>query len=241
MDWQGSPRSWLPLRDWSLCRACVDDRDCRARGGDSFGIEGTWDFSKESHEDGFKVDPTAGAGAPEFSDGTGAAVTFWGEQTATDPAELILRDLRNGVAVSSRDVGIGISQLIPVVVHALAERESTILVEQPELHLHPALQARLGYFFMETALGPHRNQFILETHSEHLILRVMKRIRLRLLKGSSLKGQPRITPNHVCILRRRTLRKWQHCEGNASTNVASWSKAGRGGFFEEALNEMFEP
>jgi predicted ATPase len=49
-----------------------------------------------------------------------------------------------------------------------------LLVEQPEIHLHPAAQADLADLFID-ALGQER-QFIVETHSEHLVLRIRRRI-----------------------------------------------------------------
>lgn len=82
----------------------------------------------------------------------------------------------DGAAVLPAEVGTGISQIIPVVVAALmGERKPIALIEQPELHVHPALQVALGDLFIENC-GPRR-QFIIETHSEHLILRLLRRIR----------------------------------------------------------------
>lgn len=69
------------------------------------------------------------------------------------------------------NVGIGISQVIPVLVLCLAAPPgSTVLIEQPELHLHPAVQSRLGDFFAACILSGR--QIVVETHSEHIINRV---------------------------------------------------------------------
>ena len=76
-----------------------------------------------------------------------------------------------------RDVGVGISQIVPVLIHAGAGKNQTIAIEQPEIHIHPRLQAELGDVFVESALGENKNTFLLETHSEHLILRILRRIR----------------------------------------------------------------
>src|SRR2546427_12376514 len=84
---------------------------------------------------------------------------------------------RSNTPVSHRDVGIGISQVLPVLVEAYGAENQIITIEQPEIHLHPALQAELGDVFITSALGDQRNTFILETHSEHLILRIMRRMR----------------------------------------------------------------
>ncbi len=57
---------------------------------------------------------------------------------------------------------------MPVITHGLlAEVDGTVVVEQPEVHLHPALQVRLANFFV--AMARCGKQVILETHSEHLI------------------------------------------------------------------------
>lgn len=81
-----------------------------------------------------------------------------------------------GYELSPHDVGIGISQVLPVIVAAVGRKEHLISVEQPELHLHPRVQAALGDLFVE-AINKFQNCFIIETHSEHLILRLLRRIR----------------------------------------------------------------
>jgi predicted ATPase len=69
-------------------------------------------------------------------------------------------------------VGFGVSQVLPVLVRAFASEGSIQAMEQPEIHLHPALQAEIGDVFLHSALE-HGNTFLLETHSEHLILRMV--------------------------------------------------------------------
>jgi hypothetical protein len=96
--------------------------------------------------------------------------------------ELVLKDLRTHTTVGLRDVGIGVAQVLPVLVRALGSHDQTHLIEQPELHLHPALQSELADVFIRSAnssdyFSSPANQFILETHSEHLILRILRRIR----------------------------------------------------------------
>lgn len=98
------------------------------------------------------------------------------EDTSPSSRELALIDERTETRVSHRDIGIGISQVLPVLVYAQAAQGDTVLMEQPELHLHPRLQTRLGDVLIES-MQRRGNQFIIETHSEHLILRLMRRIR----------------------------------------------------------------
>lgn len=113
--------------------------------------------------------------------------------------ELVLIDRRSNTVVSHRDVGIGISQVLPVLVAAYASSGKIVAMEQPEIHLHPALQAELGDVFIQSALGEQQNTFILETHSEHLILRILRRIR-ETEEGELEPGLMPIRPEHVAVL-----------------------------------------
>ncbi|OQW90392.1 MAG: hypothetical protein BWK78_07135 [Thiotrichaceae bacterium IS1] len=80
-------------------------------------------------------------------------------------------------------VGTGVSQVLPLLVMCLlAPIDSTLIIEQPELHLHPAVQTRLGDFFLAMALSG--KQCLIETHSEYLINRL--RLRLALAQDDSL-------------------------------------------------------
>ncbi|MVA27829.1 DUF3696 domain-containing protein [Agrobacterium vitis] len=75
------------------------------------------------------------------------------------------------------NVGVGVSQVLPLVVTALLAKPGSLLIfEQPELHLHPRVQARLADFFLALALDG--KQMLLETHSEYLIDRFRLRIAL---------------------------------------------------------------
>ena len=86
------------------------------------------------------------------------------------------------VSVSLLDVGFGISQLLPFVVQSLVSEQQIISIEQPEVHVHPRLQADLGDLLAEAIKEPRQNRFIIETHSEHLILRLQRLVRNKLLE-----------------------------------------------------------
>lgn len=79
---------------------------------------------------------------------------------------------KDGVEANLRDVGIGVSQVLPVLtVGYFAPAGSTVILEEPEIHLHPLAQSVLAEFFV--ALSQSRTiQFIVETHSEHLFRRM---------------------------------------------------------------------
>ena len=88
-------------------------------------------------------------------------------------SQLILTD-NQGMSVSLADVGYGISQVLPIVITSVLSKNTIITIEQPELHLHPKLQANLADLFIKSA-STRNNNFILETHSEHIILRLKRR------------------------------------------------------------------
>lgn len=92
------------------------------------------------------------------------------QQGRSSRYELIIH--RDGAACNLRDVGIGVSQVLPVLVVAyFAPRGSTIILEEPEIHLHPLAQSILAELFVEVS-QERRIQFIMETHSEHLFHRM---------------------------------------------------------------------
>ena len=152
-------------------------------------------------------------------------------------AELILMDRRSNTVVSHRDVGIGISQVLPVLVSAYAADRRMLAVEQPEIHLHPALQADLGDVLIQSALGKGGNKCVIETHSEHLLLRIMRR--MRETAQGKIKGLPPVKPSDVSLVfvqrheaRSVALELRLDDEGML---LDPWP----GGFFEEGFRERF--
>ena len=154
--------------------------------------------------------------------------------------DLILIDKRTSTPVSHRDVGIGVSQVLPVLVSAYAYKGKLLAIEQPEIHLHPALQAELGDVFLESALGngTSGNTFLIETHSEHLLLRIMRRIR-ETDTGELPDGVLEVRPEDVMVL-------FVDPDGPQSivremplNEHGELVKAWPGGFFEEGLREIF--
>lgn len=89
---------------------------------------------------------------------------------------LIDQSRRPKVNVAFSAVGFGISQLLPIIVQSVATREQVITIEQPELHVHPRLQAEIGDLLVE-CVKENGHQFLVETHSEHLILRLRRLVR----------------------------------------------------------------
>ena len=83
---------------------------------------------------------------------------------------------RNSTEVLITDVGFGVSQILPVIALCYYVPEgSTIILEQPEIHLHPSVQSGLADVFID-AMRVRNVQFIIESHSEHLLRRLQRRV-----------------------------------------------------------------
>lgn len=111
----------------------------------------------------------------------GLVEEFSVEQLAPDADiyRVFIRRTGSSSRVLLTDVGFGVSQVLPVLtLLAYAPEGSTVVLEQPEIHLHPAVQAALADVIIEAAMV-RRVQVILESHSEHLL----KRMQLRLAQG----------------------------------------------------------
>ena len=90
--------------------------------------------------------------------------------------EFLVRKYKGGPEVRLTDVGFGVSQVLPVLILCYYVPEGSILIlEQPEAHLHPKVQSELADLLIEVVKN-RKLQIILESHSEHLILRLMRRI-----------------------------------------------------------------
>ncbi len=94
--------------------------------------------------------------------------------------------LKGGTQVLLTDVGFGVSQVLPVVtLLQYVPRGSTVVLEQPEIHLHPLAQANLADVIINAAV--HRDvQVVLESHSEHLLLRLQRRIAEEKIQNSDV-------------------------------------------------------
>lgn len=159
---------------------------------------------------------------------------FAGDRTPTvgELVALVLRDRRLDVDTSPADVGFGISQILPIVVQLLASQEQVIAMEQPEIHLHPRLQAEMADLLIaSTDAGERANQVIVETHSEHLVLRLQRRIREGVLSPEDLSVvyvDLRQGDQQARALRLRL-------DGHGYF-LDEWPQ----GFFDERLAELFE-
>jgi AAA15 family ATPase/GTPase len=146
---------------------------------------------------------------------------------------LQLKDQRTGVTVGPSDVGFGIGQMLPILVEGVVRKESTICVEQPEIHLHPRLQAHLANFMIETsrrnkdATRP-ANQWIVETHSESLILRIQKKIK-----------EKELDPQDVSIIYVEATSKGSRILEIPMDKDGDFMVDWPDGFFDERFKEVF--
>ena len=157
-------------------------------------------------------------------------------KTATQKPRIRIVDMRTNTEVGPKDIGIGVAQSLPIVVGALDSQCPFLAVEQPELHLHPAAQARLGDLFVTQA--KRDRTFLIETHSETLMLRIFRRIR-----ESTRKKLPRpeleITKETVALL------YVSAGDGGMCMSSIRLDDQGKfvdpvpGGFFEEGFDELF--
>ncbi len=87
-----------------------------------------------------------------------------------------VRKTAGGAESLITDVGFGVSQILPVIVLCFYVPEgSTVILEQPEIHLHPAVQANLADVLID-AYRKRGVQVLVESHSEHLLRRLQRRI-----------------------------------------------------------------
>jgi hypothetical protein len=124
------------------------------------------------------------------------------------------------------DVGFGVSQVLPVLVLCYYVPEgSTILLEQPELHLHPSVQSGLADVFIDV-IRNRKLQIIVESHSEHLMRRLQRRI-----------AEEALTPDDVALYFcdiHQGRSELSELRLDSLGNIVNWPKD----FFGDAFGEM---
>lgn len=148
---------------------------------------------------------------------------------------LYLQD-EQGRELDFNQVGSGISYVLPVLAALWGAKRS--LIEQPELHLHPAAQCEMGDVIIRAF---NRGRFsIIETHSEHLLLRVLRRIR-QTTQGQAIERELMCQPEAVAVLYFSAGE-----DGMTRIDQLRVSRGGDfmdrwpGGFFEERSSELFD-
>ena len=125
------------------------------------------------------------------------------------------------------EIGFGVSQVLPVILSVVCA-ERTVLIDEPEASVHPRLQAELGTLLAEaTAHGNSGKQCIVATHSEHLVLRMMRLIRLG-----------KIVADDVSIIYVSRDENGSHAKRLRLDERGDFIDEWPGGFFDDRLNEL---
>lgn len=141
--------------------------------------------------------------------------------------EVKVRKTASSPEVSLTDVGFGISQVLPVLVQCLYVPEgSTVVLEQPDIHLHPSVQADLADVFID-AWEQKKVQVLFESHSEHLLRRLQRRI----AEGEI---QQEIVRLYFCSTDDDGASNLSELELDKFGNISNWPKD----FFGDQFGEM---
>jgi predicted ATPase len=146
-----------------------------------------------------------------------------------------LYDLNNHIPVTPSDIGVGISQLMPLVVAALSRKKGIIAIEQPELHVHPRVQVAIADLLTQL---DNSASFLIETHSEHLILRLLRRIRSTTEKTLSDGFKP-VYKNDISIVYLEPSSTGVLTKNIEITEDGDFVDRWPGGFFDERDEELF--
>tara|TARA_Y100001970_G_scaffold293725_1_gene442652 strand:+ start:2566 stop:4470 length:1905 start_codon:yes stop_codon:yes gene_type:complete len=107
----------------------------------------------------------------EFEDYSDLRTAF---RKMSTTSEAVLIEHKNRIEVKPNDVGSGITQVFPLIVASVHDEHSVLAIEQPELHVHPRIQQRMAD--MLVSKYSDSTIYLIETHSEHLLLRILRRI-----------------------------------------------------------------
>ncbi|WP_193142267.1 DUF3696 domain-containing protein [Meridianimarinicoccus sp. MJW13] len=157
--------------------------------------------------------------------------------------EVVLRDVVKGIDVAPSDVGVGISQMIPVIVACLRDKDGILAIEQPELHVHPAIQVGVGDLFIH-AVVPGEQSFgsgktlLVETHSEHIMLRLLRRVR-ETTEGELPPRKNALKPDDLSVIYVENSEKEVHFRRLRVDRDGDFSDRWPDGFFEERAEELF--
>jgi len=129
--------------------------------------------------------------------------------------------------VSIADVGFGVSQVVPIIIQGLLlGRGGTLMIEQPELHLHPKMQMKLADFFLSLVIAGKK--IIVETHSEHIINRLVRRV----VEDNNNKFKQLVGINFVSSTKNGS--KIEKIELSETEGIVNWPDE----FFDQAADEQ---
>ena len=158
-------------------------------------------------------------------------------------SEIALRDFMKGILVAPSDVGVGISQMIPVIVGCLCDRVGLLAVEQPELHIHPAVQVAMGDLFIAAIeegdfAANAQKSLLIETHSEHIMLRLLRRIR-ETTENELPPAAPELTTDRLSVIYVETSGRGVNFRPLRVDEEGEFIDRWPSGFFDERAEELF--
>jgi predicted ATPase len=133
--------------------------------------------------------------------------------------------------------------MVPVVVGALRAHEGVLAIEQPELHLHPAIQVGMGDLFIRAVRPdpdrvPPSKSLIIETHSEHIMLRLLRRIR-ETTEGELPPGVAGLNTDDLSVIYFESGDEGVRFHSLAIDQHGEFQNRWPHGFFEERAAELF--
>lgn len=155
--------------------------------------------------------------------------------------QVTLKDLRTDIDLHPEDLGTGISQVLPVLVAALGHNKNIVAIEQPELHVHPKFQVALGELFIHAIkdeMIARDTVFILETHSEYMMLRFLR----RLYETANDELEPEahaLTPDDIAVYYVNPLGDTTDIVPLRLTEEGEFLDRWPNGFFPERTQELF--
>lgn len=120
--------------------------------------------------------------------------------TSGENKNIKVKDTGLDVDHEPAELGIGISQVFPFVVAAADSSQTLVSIEQPELHIHPKWQLVLGDLLIAAIKDDPNRMFFVETHSEQLMLRLLKRVRLNELQGNDVAPALAVSPDKISVV-----------------------------------------
>lgn len=132
---------------------------------------------------------------------------------------------------------------LPVVVGCLQDRNGIVMIEQPELHIHPAVQVGMGDLFIEVVKSPHNQlgegkTLLVETHSEHIMLRLLRRVRETSANEIPPDGHA-IAPEDIAVIYVENVQGIVAFRRMKLDQDGDFHERWPHGFFEERAEELF--
>ena len=143
---------------------------------------------------------------------------------------------KDEITVDPCDVGVGVSQVIPVAIGVQEPNYSILMVEQPELHIHPRVQCEFADLMAYQLNKTDTKVQLLETHSEHMILRLLRRIR-ETYEGELPQDAPKVRPESISVIYVNKIEGEVKIQQLRISEDGDFADEWPQGFFEERFDE----